>query len=154
MSQDDEANSKRISEIEHSPVFPSVTDISDNYSFIVPKVWKEEESMVTKHDPDESKIKMPQNKSYHHQIDDDIWSDVMELRRRKQDLGIWVHYFIIWDIPLFVKIILLRRNGYQLKMSNLQTIERPNAHARVCSWPLHQLRSHSLCWTSSYQRTE
>ena len=53
----------------NEPVFPSVTDISDNYSFLVPensseKIWKEEESLVTKLDPNNIEISKYKEKKY------------------------------------------------------------------------------------------
>ena len=61
-----EGSTKRLREMSNEPVFPSVTDISDNYSFLVPensnmekvgsdKNWKEE-SLVTKLDPNNMDI--------------------------------------------------------------------------------------------------
>ena len=92
-----EGSSKRLREIANEPAFPSVTDISDNYSFLVPensnvdrtgtgKNWKEE-SLVTKLDPNKMDINYYKQKEYIPRIDEDIWSDVLELRKRKLRAG-------------------------------------------------------------------
>lgn len=38
--------------------------------------------MVVKHDPNQSKIKMPESRKYEPQIDSEIWADMMKVRRK------------------------------------------------------------------------
>lgn len=45
------------------------------------KGWREE-SLVVKHDPNVSKIQMPEMKKYEPQIDSEIWEDMMKARAR------------------------------------------------------------------------
>lgn len=75
---------KTIRDASNSPIFPSVTDISDNYSFLTRdgptsrgRVWREDESAVVKHNPDDSCIRLPEDKVYQPKIDDDIWQDIL-----------------------------------------------------------------------------
>lgn len=68
--------------------FPTVTDISDNVSYFPSEKrqgegenWREE-SVVVRHDPNDSKIKLPESRKYEPQIDSEIWEDMLKVQRK------------------------------------------------------------------------